>query len=493
MADKALNIVWFCTDQQRYDTISGLGNPYIHTPNIDRLAEEGVAFTRAYTQSPVCTPSRACFLTGRYPRTTKVIFNGNEKFPKDEKLVTRLLADEGYTCGLAGKLHLTSAQGRVEERTDDGYTYFQYSHHPHNDWRDGENAYQTWLKEKGVRWEDIYGGRFTTMATWPPRPNPSFSGRAVGVPAKYHQTTWCVEKAIEFIEANRDSGEPWLISINPFDPHPPLDPPQEYMDRLRIEDMPLPLWQDGEMENKPPHQQKDVIQGGQDGQAEPIGSLSDAEKRERTRDYYAEIELIDDQFGRLMDYLDRTGLRENTLVIFMSDHGEMGGDHGLYWKGAYFYEGLVHVPLIFSCPGTFKQGLRSDALVELADIAPTLMEAAGLEVPYFMQGKSLYRILTGEADPHHFKDAVYSEYYHSLKGSHEGIDATMYFDGRYKLVCYHGKPWGEFYDLKQDPHEFRNLWDEPEQAALKAELIKKSYDNTVLCNMDDSMHKLYSF
>ena len=103
-------------DQQRWDTIHSLGNPYIHTPNIDRLVKEGVAFTRAYTQAPICTPSRACFLTGRYPRTTKTIFNGNENFSKDEKLVTKLLADEGYTCGLAGKLHLTSAEGRVEKR-----------------------------------------------------------------------------------------------------------------------------------------------------------------------------------------------------------------------------------------------------------------------------------------------------------------------------------------------------------------------------------------
>ena len=247
------------------------------------------------------------------------------------------------------------------------------------------------------------------------------------------------------------------------------------------------------MDNKPPHQQKDVIQGGQDGQAEPIGSLTDHEKRERIRDYYAEIELIDDQFGRLLDYLDETGLRENTIVIFMSDHGEMSGDHGLYWKGAYFYEALVHVPLIISCPGRFKEGIRSDALVELVDIAPTLMEAAGLEIPYYMQGRSFYRILTGEADPHHFKDAVYSEFYHALKGSHEDINATMYFDGRYKLVRYHGKTRGELYDLAEDPDEFCNLWDNPEYTGLKAELLEKGYDNTVMCNMDDSMHRLYGF
>lgn len=162
---KQYNILWFCTDQQRWDTIHSLGNPYIHTPNLDRLAEEGVAFTRAYTQSPICTPSRACFMTGRYPRSTKAIFNGNEKFSKDEKLVSKLFQEQGYVCGLTGKLHLTSAEGRVEARTDDGYTYFAYSHHPHNDWPDDGNQYQVWLREHGVKWEEIYGGKFTSMAT----------------------------------------------------------------------------------------------------------------------------------------------------------------------------------------------------------------------------------------------------------------------------------------------------------------------------------------
>ena len=493
MADKPMNIVWFCTDQQRWDTIHALGNPYIKTPNIDKFIEEGVAFTRAYTQAPICSPSRSCFLTGRYPRTTKTMANGNEFYSKDEKLVTRLLADEGYTCGLSGKLHLTSAQGKMETRTDDGYTYMQWSEHPNNDWPKGVNAYQNWLEEKGVKWEDIYGGEYPSMSQWPPVRNPNFTGKTVGVPAEYHQTTWCVEKAIEFMEEARKKGGPWLISLNPYDPHPPLDPPQAYKDRLKIEDMPLPLWEDGELDNKPPHQQKDFYQGGQDGQAEPFPSLTDMDKRERFRDYYAEIELVDDQFGRLLKYLDDIGERENTLVIFMSDHGEMNGDHGLYWKGAYFYEALVHVPLIMSCPSKILKGIKSDVLVELVDIAPTIMELAGYEVPYYMQGKSLVPILTGKQDSHHHKDAVYCEYYRGLKGTHEEIFATMYFDGRYKIVNYHGKDYGELYDHETDPQEFHNLWDKPECAALKAELIKKNFDSAILKNMDYSMHRIYEY
>ena len=151
------------------------------------------------------------------------------------------------------------------------------------------------------------------------------------------------------------------------------------------------------------------------------------------------------------------------------------------------------MPLIISCPSIFRKGLRSDALVGLVDIAPTLLEAIGQEVPYYMQGKSFLKILTGEADPHHFRDAVYAEYYHTLKGTHENINATMYFDGRYKLVCYHGESYGELYDLAADPDEFQNLWDDSAYQERKAALILKSYSNTVLCNMDESMHRVYSF
>lgn len=490
---KPLNIVWFCTDQQRYDTIGALGNPYIKTPNIDRLCSEGTAFSNAFTQSPVCTPSRASFLTGRYPRSARVCYNGNDTFPEGEVLITKRLADSGYTCGLTGKLHLTSAVNptRTEKRCDDGYSVMRWSHHPHDDWDDGINNYQDWLKAKGLDWKKIYGGRYTSMSQWPPLENEGWSGKEVGVPAELHQTTWCVEEAINFIDDNRE--QPWLISINPFDPHPPLDPPQEYKDRLKIEDMPLPLWKDGEIKRKPQHVRNDYMIGGQNGATDPIATLSDDDKREKFRDYYAQIELIDDQVGRLMDYLDENNLRENTLFIFMSDHGETNGDHGLYWKGAYFYESIVHVPLIMSCPGTVKQGVVSDALVELVDVVPTIMDLIGMEIPPAVQGKSLAQILIGEKSPHFHKDAVYCEFFSSLHGCHDHLFATMYRTTRYKLILYHGRDEGELYDMKQDPCEFDNLYGLDDYSHLQTALTRKSYDNFVLCNQDFSIPKLYTF
>ena len=129
----------------------------------------------------------------------------------------------------------------------------------------------------------------------------------------------------------------------------------------------------------------------------------------------------------------------------------------------------------------------------MVDIAPTLMELAGLEVPYFMQGKSLAPILTGKADPHFHKESIYSEFYHCMEGSHDDYFGTMYFDGRYKLVNFHGKDWGELYDLKEDPEEFVNLWDHPEYRDLKMDLIKKNFDSAIMKNMDYSMNRIYGF
>ena len=132
-------ILWICTDQQRGDTIHALGNDHIRTPNLDRLCAEGAAFTRAYCQAPICTPSRASFLTGMYPSTVHACMNGNDHWADAAPLITRTLADVGYDCGLSGKLHLAAAQGRIEKRADDGYRYFQWSHDPQDRWPEGHD------------------------------------------------------------------------------------------------------------------------------------------------------------------------------------------------------------------------------------------------------------------------------------------------------------------------------------------------------------------
>ena len=171
------------------------------------------------------------------------------------------------------------------------------------------------------------------------------------------------------------------------------------------------------------------------------------------------IELIDEQVGRMLEALSRTGQRDNTVVIFMSDHGEMLGDHGLTAKGCRFYEGAVRVPLIVSWPGRFRQGLVADGLAELTDLAPTLAELAG-EPLAWTHGRSLLPILTGAADPARHHDYVRTEYYDALNmylpqepDRHTPCWATMYRDERHKLVSYHGLDYGELYDLEHDPLE----------------------------------------
>lgn len=463
------NILWICSDQQRFDTIRALGNERIKTPHIDRLVDSGVAFTQAYCQSPVCTPSRASFLTGRYPRTTRCRQNG-QTIPADERLLPRILADAGYVCGLSGKLHLAScSDGKVEERIDDGYSEFHWSHHPQPDWP--ENAYQQWLASQGVSWDELYVGEETGYVR-------------AGMPAEYHQTTWCAEMAIAFMrnhastpaasEPSASKRQPWLFSVNMFDPHHPFDPPQEYLDRYDPADMPLPKWRAGELAGKPVVQQRDH-QGAHDqpGFME-FAALGEDEQRRIVAAYYAMVELIDDQVGRMLATLEETGQLENTIVIFMSDHGEMLGDHGLYLKGPHFYDEAVRVPLVMSWPGHFSAGLQSGALVELTDLAPTLMEACGLEPEPQMQGRSLLSMLTGESSPRRHRDHVFCEYLNSW--THHRTFASMVRTRNEKIVVHHGVEPGELYDLRTDPDEFHNLWDDPEQVTMKARLLKQCCD-----------------
>ena len=466
MATQPPNILWICTDQQRHDTIGALGNPHIHTPTLDKLAAEGVAFTSAYCQTPICTPSRASFLTGRYPSNIGVNSNSNARFPDEAQLVTRMLADAGYDCGMAGKLHLSTVSGRVEPRPDDGYRVFRWSHHPRPEthWQIQHHAYHQWLEAQGVDWFDYYPTR-----SWEEKAHASVGA---GIETRYHQTTWCADEAIAFMSEPRQG--PWLMSVNPFDPHPQgafFSAPQEYLDKYDPASLPGPHFRESDLANQARLRDVDFQSAATRPEDYPARQMQVA--------YYASIELIDAQVGRMFEALERCGQRENTVVIFMSDHGEMLGDHGLTRKGCRFYEGLAHVPLIISSPRRFQQGLRSGALVELIDIVPTLLELAGLDVPVDVQGRSLLPILTGESEADSHRDVVRCEYRDALDMPGNSR-ADMIFDGRHKLVVYHGAGLGELFDLEKDPHEFEDLWDAAEAGDIKQRLLIRLFDDVVL-------------
>jgi arylsulfatase len=461
------NILWICTDQQRFDTLGCYDNPFVETPNIDRLAANGVLFENSFCQSPVCTPSRASFLTGRYPRTTRCRQNG-QTIPADEKFVPRLLKDgAGYVNGLAGKLHTSfcnpDALFGTEHRIDDGYDEFHWSHHPDPDW--ATNEYIHWLQERGVTYSRTpYRGSEHVQA---------------GMPAEYHQTTWCMEKAINFIRTNAEFDAPWLFSINTFDPHHHFDPPVEYLERYakRLDEIPLPNYVPGEIDSKPIYQQIDHQQAYNTPGLHSFTQMTDDDHRLVRAAYWAMVDLIDAQVGILLDALEETEQTQNTIVIFTSDHGEMLGDHGIYLKGPHFYEPAVHVPLIISMPGTIPGGVRSRALVELVDIAPTLLDAAGIEKSPAMQGHSLWPLLIGATDIQHHRDDVYCEYYNAMPWhKNPPAYATMLRTANYKLVMYHGLNSGELYDLQADPNETHNQWSNTDYASIKMELLQRLCD-----------------
>ena len=453
------NILWFCTDQQRYDTIRALGNDLIRTPHTDRMVREGTSFTQAYAQSPVCTPSRASFLTGRYARTTRCRQNG-QQIPAYERLLSRHFADEGYVCGLAGKLHLSScAAGRVENRIDDGYTVFHWSHHPQPDWP--ENGYTQWLAAHGKTWDGLYNGGYETPYV------------KEGVPSEFHQTTYCAEKTIEFLRENQ--GRPWFFSFNCFDPHHPFDPPADYLARYNVDEMPLPKVRPGELTDKPRYQKLDSKWAHNEPGYFDVQAMTDHDRREVTAAYYAMVELIDDQLGRILSALEETDQLDNTIVIVMSDHGEMLGDHGLYLKGPHFYDVSVRVPLVLRFPAKITAANRFDGLVELIDLAPTLCDLAGIDHYDGFQGRSLAQICSGDTQPHrHF---VFSEYYNAW--THHHAYGSMLRTLQEKIVVYHGTEDGELYDLEKDPDEFDNLWNKPEHRDRKLQLLHECFDTSV--------------
>ena len=459
------NILWLCTDQQRYDTLGITGNKIVRTPNIDNLAQHGMTFDRCFCQTPICTPSRASFLTGRYPRTTRCRQNG-QSIPADELLITRLLADEGYTCGLAGKLHLSycepSVAKTIEQRIDDGYAEFHWSHGPAPD--HPTNDYIHWLREKGVEYQQT--------------PCEESKYVQVGMPPEHHQTTWCAQKAINFIEAHADSNQPWLFSFNCFDPHHPFDPPEAYLERYLdlVDDIPLPHFVPGELDEKPAVQRADHHGAYNIPGYLPAAKMTDRDHRLIRAAYWAMVDLVDDQVGRIMHALEQTGQLDNTIVIFMSDHGEMLGDHGIYLKGPYFYDPLIQVPLIMSWPGHIVEGMRSSALIELVDLVPTLLDAVTLEHPPGVQGRSFWHLLIGEHTLDHHRDDVYSEFYNSGAKFNPLAHMTMVRTAQHKLVCAHGTEPGELYDLVQDPNETSNLWHDATYRSVKVDMLQRLCD-----------------
>jgi arylsulfatase len=454
------NILWICTDQQRYDTLRCYGNEWVQTPGLDWLTNQGVVFEHAYSQSTICTPSRASFLTSRYPRTTRCRQNG-QSIPPDEVLIPRILAEHGYICGLSGKLHVSACHPSVckgmERRINDGYHDFHWSHDPYPNWT--TNEYLLWLREQNQ--------------TFGSQEHPCSSHVRYGMPEPYHQTTWCVQQALNFIEAHQESESPWLYSINLFDPHHGFDPPKTYLDKYFdcIDSIPLPNCTPDEWDRKTIFQERDSHGAYNTPGYLAYQEMTDQDHKWLRAAYWAMCELIDHQVKRLWHALEHTNQLHNTLIIFMSDHGEMLGDHGVYLKGPHLYDPAVHVPLLMAKPGLIPAGKRYSHLVELVDIAPTVLDIIGIPHHPGMQGKSMLPLFTHNMQASH-REHVYCEYYNGMHNHQNPMCyATMLRTEQYKLIVYHTLDAGELYDVINDPAEQINLWNDQAYHEIRFDLL----------------------
>ncbi|SDD27830.1 sulfatase-like hydrolase/transferase [Auraticoccus monumenti] len=466
------NILLICTDQQRYEALGAYGSPHVSTPNLDRLAGQGVLFENCYVQSTVCAPSRATLMTSRYPSVHGLWANGVDLDPST-RLFTRDLADAGYDCGLVGKLHLGSCfAGRSEPRVDDGLRVFRWAHDPYPG--SSENAYHRWLK---VAYPELHAAALARSGEhdWD------------SMPTEAHYSHWVAEETIDFLRSSREEGKPFCLVANFFDPHHGFGAPQEYLDRYDGTEIPDPVTVQGELDGKPPVF-TEASRRSYAGHAKGYQEYDAAELAEVRRAYYAMVTLVDDEVGRILEVLEAEGLAEDTLVVFTSDHGEMLGDHQLMLKGPMVYDLAVRVPLLVRWPGVLPAGERRSELVQWLDLAPTLLEAAGVEAPRGYQGASLLPLARGDADAWS-RDWALCQYRDSGHGYDPPVHVTMLRQGAHKLAVHHGPPAtaregsGELYDLEADPDELVNLWDDPGSAATRHRLTALLLD--VLVAVED--------
>ena len=465
------NILFICTDQQRFDALGCYGNVHVQTPAIDGLAQEGVLFEQCYVQSPVCSPSRASLLTGQYVHSHGLWANG-VSLPAYAPLFSKALAEDGYDCGLIGKWHLSACfEGRTEPRLDDGFRVFKWAHDPTHG--SPQNQYHRWLEASHP---ELYAEAIRHGTGRQGHKTVPFDT----MPTEAHYSHWVGEQSIAFLEEERAADTPFFLWVNFFDPHHPFSAPQEYLDRYDPATLPIPIGYTGELESKP-EIQRQASQKSYGGHAAGFLEHSAAQIQEIIAAYYAMISLIDDEVARILERLQALGLDENTLVVFTSDHGEMLGDHQLLLKGPMLYEAAVHVPLILRWPGHLPAGERRSQLVEWIDLNPTFLEAAGVAIQPGNQAQSLLPLARGDANAS-TRGWALCEYRDSGHPYQPAVHTTMLRRGQYKLIVYHGVPAtdrareGELYDLASDAQELRNLWTDPAYREIKTTLQETLLD-----------------
>ena len=461
------NILLLMSDQQRWDTLGCYGCSAIPTPALDGLAADGVVFERCYVNVPICTPSRACMLTGRLPAGHGV-YRIHDTLPADQVLLPAHLAGLGYETALVGKLHVSGRGVEcVERHPHDGFERYEWSIDPQVHLDSPFNAHVAWL------WEH----------------HPEFLRRLLAGsqdhhPAEAHFSAWAAERAIAFLN-ERDTARPFFLNVSLFDPHGPyFDYPLEageLVDRSRMAPV-RPLTAAHRPVPSGVARERELFHAGQ-GRSRVPAQRDIAAIR---HGYLASIAFLDRQVGRIFAELERLDLMRDTLVLFVSDHGDMIGDMELIAKGAFFYDPCTRVPLILRLPEAKGAGTRVRDLVQPHDLAATLLRGAGMapaQVAALMpQSQDLAALARADGDRPQPRDHAITLYRNSGMGPGEYWDppiyASMFHDGRYKLTLYQDPPArrdpeGELYDMEQDPDETTNLWSDPRHAGRRDHLIHR--------------------
>lgn len=444
------NILILMTDQQRADCLGCAGHPQILTPNMDRIAAEGVHFTHACTASPLCMPARASFISGLHVHTHGMWANRGELAPEAESLFRRL-QQCGYSTGHIGKSHYYG-HGGFHMREREPYMRargFDYVHETTGPWATvTTDSYMTdqW-QAKGLldAFREDYGKRREAreqVSVWPsPLPTEDFPDSYVG------------RQAVRFIgEYDRD--QPFALFVGFGGPHEPWDAPGEYAAMYDAARTPPPI----EPAEPGPWVPEHAAAWQRSGR---VGTMAPDDVRRLRASYYGKISLVDHWFGRILATCEKKGLMDDLLVVFWSDHGEMAGDHQLLHKSR-FFESALRVPLMFRWPGRIPAGRTSHTLAQTTDIMPTLLEAVGTEVPQTCQGTSLWPALREPSAK--VRDAALSEVERS------GRRNTMIRTERYKYAVHDDAEGYMLYDLAEDPTERSNLIGHPDMGEVEREL-----------------------
>ncbi|WP_146517820.1 sulfatase family protein [Stieleria varia] len=450
------NIVFIITDQQRYDTIAALGYPHMDTPHLDRLVREGVSFDQCHVTAASCAAARASLFKGYHPHTTGILKNADRW---RHSWIERLNA-AGYYCTNIGKMHTwpyLTELGFHERFVVENKDRFLEGRYFFDEW-DKALRFRGLVKQQRelYRLRDDYQnalGAFDWL-----------------LPEDTHPDVFVGDMACWWLDSTPKKDRLFL-QIGFPGPHPPYDPIPRYAQPYLDKDLPLLPVTDSELESLPPALKELRVHNSEIDHDSVLMNLHPTQQqRHRQRAYYlANVTMIDEKVGQIMQSLERNGYLENTIVIFTSDHGDCLSDHGQSQKWT-MYEQITRVPMIVWAPDRFRGGRHVDALVQQMDLGPTILQWAGIEVPEDMEAVSLAGAFDGDGSDFVGREFVYCEQVQDavLTGCKF---MTMVRDKTHKLVHFLDEPDGQLFDLIADPEELTNLWDNPAASEHKERLL----------------------